>query len=115
MRRMHIARFFAGGVFLLWLASSSFVFAASQTLYMPVLQSSDAADLGLALSNPTTAPVTVTLTARSYKGEVLSGPTINNPVKLTLPGPGQKALRASEIFGPGVSGQTGWVQIASEN
>src|SRR5216117_3326903 len=45
------------------LASQSILFAQSQTLYLPVLQATDAANLGLALSNPTLSATAVTLTA----------------------------------------------------
>ena len=64
----------------------------AQTLYAPVLQSTAAGDLGIALSNPTRSPVTVIATARSYAGDTLSGTGITNPVVLTLPALGQRAL-----------------------
>ena len=81
------------------------------SLYLPQLQASDAADLGLALSNPTLSEVTVTLTARTYSGTTISGDGITNPVTLTLPAQGQRALRTVEIFGTAIAGQTGWVEI----
>ncbi len=86
---------------------------AAQSSYMPILQATDAADLGLALSNPTLAEVTVTLTARDYSGAAISGAGITNPATITLPPSGQRALRAVEIFGSGIAGKTGWVQLQS--
>ncbi len=87
----------------------------AQTLYMPVLQATDSADVGIALSNPTLSSVTVTLTARDYTGAMISGTDIKNPATLTVPGSGQKALRAVEIFGTGVTGKIGWVQLDSSS
>src|SRR5438477_616262 len=81
----------------------------AQTLYAPLLQSTAAGDLGIALSNPTRSPVTVIATARSYAGETLSGFGITNPVILTLPALGQRAFIASEVFGQGIAGSTGWI------
>src|SRR5205807_67858 len=75
-----------------------------------VLQASDSADLGLALSNPTLSEVTVTLTARDYSGKTISGDGITNPATVKIPASGQRALRASEIFGAGIAGKTGWVR-----
>ena len=84
-----------------------------QKLYLPVLQASDAADLGLALVNPTLTEAAVTLTARTYSGSIIGGNGITNPVKLTLPAATQRALLAVEIFGPGISGLTGWVEFSA--
>jgi len=89
--------------------------AVNQTLYMPILQASDAGDIGLALSNPTLTDVAVTLTARDYAGASISGNGVTNPATLTLPASGQRALRAVEIFGPGVSGKVGWVELQSSS
>lgn len=87
----------------------------SQTSYMPILQATDSGDIGLALSNPTLAEVTVTLTARDFAGAAMSGAGITNPATITLPASGQRALRAVEIFGTGISGKTGWVQLQSSS
>src|SRR3989441_11633264 len=89
--------------------------AQIQKLYLPVLQSSDAADLGLALVNPTLTEAEVTLTARTYSGSIIRGNGITNPVKLTLPASTQKALRAVEIFGSGINGLTGWVELSASS
>ncbi len=81
--------------------------------YLPVLQATDAEDLGIALVNPTVTDATVTLTARSYSGAAIQKDDVANPVTLSLPASSQKALRAVEIFGNGISGETGWVELSA--
>ncbi len=81
--------------------------------YVPALQARDGADLGLALMNPTLAEATVTLTARDYTGAIIQNDAITNPVTLTLPASGQIAVRAAEVFGSGLSGQAGWVEVSA--
>jgi len=83
--------------------------------YLPILQATDADDLGIALVNPTMKDTTVTLTARSYSGADLQKDGVANPVTLTLPASSQRALRAVEIFGKGMSGQTGWVELSASS
>src|SRR5947208_10916886 len=87
--------------------------AEASELYIPALQTSKDADLGLALVNPTLSTAQVTLTARSYAGAIIAGSQIVNPVTLALPASTQKALGITEIFGPGISGQSGWVEIST--
>src|SRR5262245_16564741 len=82
---------------------------------MPVLQSSPGADVGIALSNPTLSDVNVIFTARDYSGNLMGGGGVVNPTFRTIPALGQIALRASEIFGPGVSGQSGWVMVEADS
>src|SRR6266566_3670686 len=81
--------------------------------YLPVLQTTDADGLGIALVNPTIAEATVTLTVRSYSGALIQKDGVVNPVTLSLPASSQKALRAVEIFGNGISGQTGWIELSA--
>jgi len=81
--------------------------------YLPVLQATDAGDLGIALVNPTITDASVTLTARSYSGAAIQKDGVTNPVTLTLPASSQKALLAAEIFGNGISGQRGWVELSA--
>ena len=88
-------------------------FAETQKLYMPILQATNTADLGLALCNPTLSDATVILTAHGLDGKAIAGQDITNPVSLIVPASGQRALRAAEIFGPGISGKTGWVELES--
>src|SRR4051812_45013236 len=82
-------------------------------LYIPALQPSMAIDLKLALVNPTSAEANVTLTARDYAGTLIQSADIVNPVTLTLPASGQKELRAAEIFGIGISGRSGWIELST--
>src|SRR5439155_6337304 len=49
----------------------------------------------------------------SYAGAIIAGSQIVNPVTLALPASTQKALGITEIFGPGISGQSGWVEIST--
>ena len=113
MKARHIKSFRVAGLLLMILTSMSDLFAQRQTLYLPILQATNAADLGLALSNPTLSDATVTLTARGFDGQGISGHDITNPVTLVIPAWGQRSLRASEIFGAGVSGKTGWVELVA--
>ena len=83
--------------------------AQVRTLYMPVSGGSASMDAGLALSNPTLEPATAILTARSYSGALIQGPSVTNPKTLSLPPQSQTALRAVEIFGAGIS--EGWVEV----
>ncbi len=83
--------------------------AQARTLYMPVSGGSAGMDSGLALSNPTLEPATAILTARSYSGALIQGPSVTNPKTLSLPPQSQTALRAVEIFGAGIS--EGWVEV----
>jgi len=64
--------------------------------YLPVLQTTDADGLGIALVNPSMKDTTVTLTARSYSGADLQKDGVANPVTLTLP-----ASRYSATASPG--------------
>lgn len=83
--------------------------------YLPILQSADDADMGIALSNPALAEVPVTLTARTYAGVVIEGPGIRNPATVKVPASGQWAQRTHEIFGEGIQGKSGWVELESSS
>ena len=48
--------------------------------YLPILQTTDADGLGIALVNPTIAEATVTLTVRSYSGALIQKDGVVNPV-----------------------------------
>src|SRR5262245_57581143 len=66
----------------------------AQTFTSPMLQASTGGQIGFALSNPTLSAVQVVATARSYTGEVLSGPAITNPISITVPPSGQRSYLA---------------------
>src|SRR5437867_431880 len=82
-------------------------------LYAPALQGADAADLSLSLVNPTSASAEVVIAARNYDGVLIQNAEITNPVRITLPASVQTRLRAVDIFGSGLSGQTGWLELAT--
>jgi parallel beta-helix repeat protein len=96
-------------VFLLCLAQPLRAQAGSD--YWPALTPADDADLGFVLVNTESATVEVTLTARGYDGVLVAGDEINNPATLTMPPGGQLVLKAIEVFGAGISGKAGWVEL----
>src|SRR5262249_22108713 len=73
----------------------------------------DSANLGVAFSNPTLSEVSVRLTAFGYDSQLIAGTGITNPVTLKLPAAGQRALLASDIFGSGIAGKSGWIEVKS--
>src|SRR5438552_3948485 len=83
---------------------------AGSVFYLPVIQSKEMAELGLAFSNPTLTPASVTLTARTYSRALITGADIVNPVTITLPASGQRSLKAVEAFGTEIAGKSGWVE-----
>jgi PKD repeat protein len=95
--------------FLILFSFSSLGAAQSRSLYMPVLQSMMQAESNLTLINSSLEPAVVTLTARSYKGSLLQGSDIINPVSLTLAGSSSRSFTAYELFGRGVT--SGWVEL----
>ena len=99
-------------VLVLVLASATLL-RAQQTFYVPILQASGEQDLGIALSNRSLSEATVTLIAHDYSGGTISGPGIANPATFNVPGSGQRAFRAAEIFGSGIVGRSGWIEIRS--
>src|SRR5206468_1069982 len=92
----------------LWLALPCS--AQSLKSYLPVSGGTDA-DLGLAFVNPTLVDAFVTFTLYGYDGSLLQGADILNPASVQLPASTQKALMAAEIFGRGISGKRGWIQL----
>src|SRR4029077_1996549 len=86
---------------------------ASEKLYIPALQTTDGVESGFALMNVSSVEAWVTLTAWSYDGAVIQADLMSNPVNLTIPPSGVKLLRASEIFGAGILGRNGWVELTA--
>jgi sugar lactone lactonase YvrE len=87
--------------------------ANPQHLYLPFIHSAGTSSIGIALTNPTLESVDVVLTARSYAGTLITGSDITNPATVALPPRGQRALQLTEIFGGGISGRTGWVDLTA--
>jgi hypothetical protein len=74
--------------------------------------SSDAVFTGLAVSNPTSIPASVTFTAIRSDGTVLAGNGVQNPVTINIPAGGEVAHMVREIFSLDEP-FNGWVQAAS--
>src|SRR5262249_42745833 len=81
--------------------------ATTQTLNLPLLQTTSSMSLGIGLSNPTSSTATITLTARSYDGTVISGSQMTNPATVRIPANSQQAFLAADAFGSGIVGRTG--------
>lgn len=86
---------------------------AGATFFIPALRSGAALHLGVTLANPTTAPVTVTWTARGYDGQLIGGEGIRNPAELTLAAHSRLARLSTEIFGAGIAGRDGWIELTT--
>src|SRR6266446_6161328 len=84
-------------------------------LYLPALTAVDGADFRIALVNPTASDTEVTLTARTYGGDIIGGDGIVNPVMRIMPASSQIALGGAEVFGQGISSQTGWIELSMSN
>src|SRR5213594_950824 len=87
--------------------------AQVQKLYSPVLAATAGGDLGITLVNPTLSDAQVTLTARDYSGAIIQASGVTNPAAWTLPASSQKARMATEIFGAGITGRMGWVEVSA--
>src|SRR5262245_37739409 len=87
--------------------------AEQRHYFAPALGISNSGELGLALLNPGAYELSMTVTAHDYTGAVISGANITNPAELRLAASSQKALRTSELFGAGIRGKTGWLEIAA--
>ena len=97
------------------LAGSGIVFGQTTRQYVPALQATNSADLRITLLNPTALNVRVTLTARTYSGDVIQGAGIVNPVARVLPASSTTAFSRAEIFGDGISSQAGWVEVSTSS
>jgi hypothetical protein len=92
-------------------ASLTLTNADPHSLVMPALSSGQANQVGIALTNASTNTAVVTLTARHYNGQVITGDGFQNPVQLSIPGQSRISRLATEIFGGGIAGQSGWIQL----
>src|SRR5262245_2504263 len=70
------------------------------------------ASLGLAFVNTDIAQAEVEIAARTYDGELIQGTDISNPVTLTVAAGAKQQLSAADIFGNGISGRSGWIDIS---
>jgi hypothetical protein len=70
----------------------------------------------LVLTNPSSAPARVVLTARGDDGSLLAANGVRNPVTVDVPAYRQAAFEAGPLFGlQGTLLQLGWVQAESDN
>jgi hypothetical protein len=90
--------------------------AQDRTNYIPLLGTAGTAGnlgLGIVLVNPSQLDAAVTLTARAYDGNTIQAAGVTNPATVTVPSGSRITRLASEVFGPGMDGQQGWVEIAT--
>jgi hypothetical protein len=85
------------------------------TVAVPALLSGKANQLGIAWTNTLNRPVTLRATARGYDGQLIAGNGMQNPVDLTVPAGGQLARLATEVFGAGIAGRSGWVELTASD
>lgn len=103
---------FIGLVLAPMLLSGQTLYSQGGSLYLPLLNFSGANQIGLALSNPSVYDADLTVTAFSEKGSLLEGLEKSNPAEITIPAKGQSARLLREIFGDGILGKRGWVEIS---
>jgi DNA-binding beta-propeller fold protein YncE len=82
---------------------------------IPNLQATVSTDMGIALTNPTNQEAIITLIARDFDGEIISGTGITNPARIVLPASMQTGLRSREVFGWGIAGRNAWIDIVSSS
>ena len=85
---------------------------AQTVLHFPRVISTDALSTGIAISNPTPLPATLTLTALEADGTLLVT-TGENPVSLVVPADGQITRNFPELFA-GSTNFNGWIEATSE-
>jgi hypothetical protein len=59
--------------------------------------------------------VTLKATARTYNGELITGSGVQNPAEVTVPAGAQVAQLASQIFGTGIVGRSGWIELTASD
>jgi hypothetical protein len=85
------------------------------TVAVPALLSGNANQLGIAWTNPTSRAITLKATARSYDGQLITGNGVQNPAEVIVPPGGQLARLAAEVFGAGIGGRAGWVELTASD
>src|SRR5204862_4376473 len=83
-------------------------------LNFPRILSSSDLYTGIAVSNPTPQPATITFTAYQGDGSGYAGPNVQNPVIVDLAAGPQQARLFPEIFGSAAD-FNGWVQATSSS
>ena len=80
-------------------------------MYLPALEALDGTELGLALVNTASTDAQVTVTARRYQRALIADTAIVNPSTLKVPASGKLEIRVADLFGTGISNQSGWLEV----
>jgi hypothetical protein len=83
------------------------------TVAVPALLSGNANQLGIAWTNTSARPINVRATARGYDGQLITGSGVQNPADITVPAGGQFARLGTEVFGAGIAGRSGWIELTA--
>src|SRR5262249_51249540 len=97
------------------IATFSLTNTQRRTVAVPALLSGNANQLGIAWTNTSNKSINLTATARGYDGQLIAGNGIQNPAALTIPAGGQIAKLGVEIFGSGIAGRSGWVELTASD
>ena len=79
-------------------------------LYVPLMTAPENAEFSFVFTNPTLASAVVTLTARTYSGEPITGEGVSNPATITLLPLARRAVKTAEVSGAGIAGRAGWIE-----
>jgi hypothetical protein len=83
------------------------------TVAVPALLSGSANQLGIAWTNTSNRPITLSATARGYDAQLIAGSGVQNPAEVTVSAGGQIAKLATEIFGAGMTDRPGWIELTA--
>lgn len=90
--------------------------AVPTTFYIPFMEGSAQRYTGIAAANRDTIPATLTFTAYSGNGDLLSISGITNPATLTLAGGEQRALLDAQLFNLALTAdRRGWISVSSSS
>jgi hypothetical protein len=85
------------------------------TVAVPALLSGNANQLGIAWTNTSSKTITLRATGRGYNGQLITGTGIQNPSDVTVLSGTQIAKLGTEIFGTGIAGRSGWVELTASD
>src|SRR5262249_27090109 len=85
------------------------------TVAVPALLSGNANQLGIAWTNTSNKTITLRATARGYDGQLIAGTGIQNPSDVTVLSGTQIAKLGTEIFGTGIAGRSGWLELTASD
>lgn len=96
-------------------ATFSFTNTQRLTVAVPALLSGNANQLGIAWTNTSNKSISLSATARGYDGQLITGNNIQNPANLTIPAGAQIAKLGTEVFGNGIAGRAGWIELTASD